>query len=306
MALERVAGMTLHQLHVFASVAHEGSFARAAEVLLISVPSVSDQVKSLERVVGARLLERSPGRRGVAVTDAGAILLRCYDQLELALENGLREIQVLQQGEGGSIAFGASLSFGGYAFPRLYEAFHRTHAAIEIRLEIGSRTEVLEGLRRGRLDLGVVLGPVAVPRLAVEPIGPPVQVVLVGPAGHPLANRTAPVPFRDLAGEQLVLPDGSSPISQAVDRLAAVHNTSLHVAWRVGNIEAQSQAIASGVGIGATIVDAVAQRLASGQLAMLHVEGFPVLLEQCLMHRPGHLSTSAEAFRQFLLAERAS
>jgi LysR family transcriptional regulator, low CO2-responsive transcriptional regulator len=306
MALERAAAMTLHQLHVFATVAHEGSFVRAAEVLLISVPSVSGQVKSLERVVGARLLERSPGRRGVSVSDAGAILLRCYDELELALENGLREIQMLQRGEGGSIVFGASLSFGGYAFPRLYEAFHRTHAAIDVNLEIGNRAEVLEGLRRGRLDLGVVLGPVDVPKLVVEPFGPDVQVVLVGPAGHPLATTGVPAPFRALAAEQLVLPGEVSPISQAVDRLAAVYNTSLHIAWRLGNIEAQSQAIASGVGIGATILDAVAQRLASGQLALLHVEGFPVLLEQCLMHRRGHLSTAAQAFRQFLLEDRGS
>src|SRR4030088_14348 len=223
MALEHVSGMTLHQLQVFASVAHEGSFARAAEVLLISVPSVSDHVKSRDGVVGARLLERSPGRRGVAVTEAGAILLRCYDQLELALESGLREIQILQQGDGGSIAFGASLSFGGYAFPRLYETFHRTHGAIDVNLEIGNRTEVLEGLRRGRLDLGVVLGPVDVPRLVVEPFGPAVQVVLVGPAGHTLANIPVPAPFRELAAEQLVLPGELSPISQAGDRLAAGH-----------------------------------------------------------------------------------
>jgi DNA-binding transcriptional LysR family regulator len=222
------------------------------------------------------------------------------------LESSLREIKILQQGEAGSIAFGASLSFGGYAFPRLYETFHRTHGTIEVNLEIGTRIDVLDGLQRGSLDLGVVLGHVDVPRLVVEPFGPPVQVVLVGPAGHPLANVTAPAPFRELAAEQLVLPGEVSPISQAVDRLAEVHNTSLHVTWRVGNIEAQTQAIASGLGIGATILDAVAQRLASGQLALLRVEGFPVLLEQCLMHRPGRLSTAAQAFRQFLLEDRGS
>jgi LysR family transcriptional regulator, low CO2-responsive transcriptional regulator len=301
MAVDRLTLLTLHQLRVFATVAREGSFVRAAEALLISVPSVSGQIKSLEDIVGARLLERSPGKRGGRLTDAGTILLHAYEQLETSLEDSLRQIQSIQAGpEQGTIAFGASLSFGGYAFPRMYEAFHRAHAGIAVNLEIGIRAEILGGVRRGRLDFGVILGPVDAPDLILEPLGQEVEVVLVGPPGHRLAGETT-VPFGELSNEQFVAPGDISPIARAVTQLAAARDTVINIAWRVGNIEAQTQAIASGLGIGATIVDAAQQRLEAGQLSLLNVEGFPLRLQQVLMRRPGQLTPCATVFRRFLL-----
>jgi molybdate transport repressor ModE-like protein len=306
MAPGRLASLTLHQLHVFAAVAREGSFGRAAEFLTISVPSVSDQVRSLEHVVGARLLERSPGRRGVRLTTAGELLLQSYAQFEASFEDALRQMEALEAGpEQPTITFGASMSFGGYAFPRMYEAFHRAYPDVAVHLEIGNRVEVLDGLRHGRLDLGVVLGPVEVPELTIELLDADVEVVLVGPLGHRLAaNRTAP--FSELSAEHIVTPGEMSPIFQALMRLANQRKTRLHVAWRVGNIEAQTQAIASGVGIGATVRDAVEQRVAAGQLSLLNVEGFPLRLQQCLMHRPGQLTAAGDVFRTFLLDQCAS
>src|SRR5258707_12750574 len=109
-----LAGLTLHKLEVLAAVAREGSFGRAAEALLISVQSVSDQVRSLERGLGARLLERSPGKRRVQLTPAGELLLQAYEQLEASLTDALRQIRALASGsEPLTVVFGASLSFGG-------------------------------------------------------------------------------------------------------------------------------------------------------------------------------------------------
>jgi LysR family transcriptional regulator, low CO2-responsive transcriptional regulator len=109
------------------------------------------------------------------------------------------------------------------------------------------------------------------------------------------------VPFGELSNEQFVAPGDISPIARAVTQLAAARDTVINIAWRVGNIEAQTQAIASGLGIGATIVDAAQQRLEAGQLSLLNVEGFPLRLQQVLMRRPGQLTPCATVFRRFLL-----
>jgi DNA-binding transcriptional LysR family regulator len=294
--------LTLHQLQVFAAVAREGSFGRAAEALLISVPSVSDQVRLLERSVGARLLERSPGKRWVALTPAGELLLQACTQLEASLTDALRQIRALPSGlEPMTVAFGASLSFGGYAFPRLYEGFHRRYPEITVNLQIGNRIEVLDGLRRGRLDCGVVLGPIDVPELTVETLGSEIEVVLAGPPGHRLAGGDRPAAFSVLAGEQFVVPGDISPISQGLMRLSTARGTRLSIGWRVGNIEAQIQAIASGVGIGPTLLEAIDRRVAAGEMSLLNVEGFPFTVQQYLMHRPGQLHGAGLAFREFLL-----
>ena len=174
---DRIASLTLQQLRVFVAVAREGSFSRAASALLLSGASVSEQIRGLETIVGTRLVDRSPGRRDVVLTDAGRLLLPVCADFFRSLETSLGEIQAAQK-PNGIVAFGASPLFGGYVFPRLYEAFRRRHPDITVRVEIGPRREMFEALRRGALDLGAMTAPPGpIPglddgSLLVEPFGP--------------------------------------------------------------------------------------------------------------------------------------
>jgi DNA-binding transcriptional LysR family regulator len=72
--------LTLRQLEIFTTAAHQGSRTRAAGALLLSGPAVSQQMKLLEKIVGAQLFERSP-RRPIRLTEAGTILLQTCEGL---------------------------------------------------------------------------------------------------------------------------------------------------------------------------------------------------------------------------------
>ena len=307
---DRIASLTLQQLRVFAAVAKAGTFSRAAAALFISGASVSEQVRGLETVVGSRLFDRSPGRRDVVLTDAGRLLLPICTDLFRSLELCLGEIQALAAPEA-VVRFGASPVFGGYVFPRLYEPFRRLHPEITVRVEIGPRREMLDHLRRGLLDLAALTAPpgpidsLEDDSLLVETFGDGVDVVLIGPPGHRLAGGS-PAPLRDLADEPIILPEGPSPMRETLLRMAAEAGASLRVIWEVRNLEAQIQAVASGLGITPTMMDAVASRVAAQQVALLAVEGFPVRFDTSLIRRPEPLTPAAEAVREHLLRQPVS
>ena len=305
MQRDRIASLTLQQLRIFAAVAKEGTFSRAAAALFISGASVSEQIRALETVVGSRLFDRSPGRRDVVLTAAGRLLVPICAEFFRALEIGLGEIQALEPADA-VVRFGASPLFGGYIFPRLYQPFRRVHPEITVRVEIGPRREMFEHLKRGQLDLAALTAPpgridgLDDDSLLVETFGDGADVVLIGPPGHRLAGAR-PASLRDLASEPIIMPEGPSPMRDTVLRMAAEAGTSLRIVWEVRNLEAQIQGVASGLGITPTMMDAVASRLAAGQVALLAVEGFPVRFEMSLIRRPVPLSPAAQVVREHLL-----
>jgi DNA-binding transcriptional LysR family regulator len=307
---DRIASLTLQQLRIFVAVAREGSFSRAASALFISGASVSEQVRGLEAIVGARLFDRAPGRRDVVLTDAARLLLPVCSEFFAALKTRLVEIHAADKPDT-IVEFGASPLFGGYVFPRLYEAFRRQHPDVAVRVEIAPRRELYEALRRGALDLAAITappGPVAGlddDSLLVEPFGAGTELVLIGPPGHRLA-QPGPAPIGALKSESIVLPLGPSPMRDTLLRLAADGGVTLRVVWEVRNLEAQIQAAISGIGITPTMMDVVSSRVAAGQVALLHVEGFPFRFDLKLVRRPQPLSRAAEALRSHLMRPPAA
>lgn len=302
---DRIASLTLQQLRIFVAVAREGAFSRAASALFISGASVSEQVRGLENIVGARLFERSPGRRDVALTEAGKLLLPICADFFRALEAGLGDIQSLREPDV-SVTFGASPLFGGYIFPKLYESFRRRQPGISVRVKIGPRREMIETIRRGALDLGAITAPpgpidgLEDGSLLVETFGPGTDVVLIGPPGHRLAGPNM-APIRELAAEAIVMPEGPSPMRDTLIRLAAAGGVSLRIAWEVRNLEAQIQAVSSGIGITPTMMEVVASRVAAGQVSVLNVEGFPFRFDLTMIRRPEPLPPAAQAVYDHLM-----
>ncbi len=300
MPADGLSSLSLHQLRVFAAVARQRSFARAADALYLSQPTVSEQIKTLEHLVGVKLLNRHPGRGHVEMTEAGRVLLQSCDEVSQTLERAAAALQAFRGVEHGAIAFGAGQYYGGNVLPEVYDAFRRTHPAITFRIEVGRSHVVLENVLRRRLDLAVVVLVDSLPvgDLTAEPLGR-YDVVLVGPPNHPLANRRL-APFSVLATEPLILPDRHSRTRRVLEQMAAQADTELQVAMEVNNVEAQAQGAAIGLGVTALNYAVVAPAIAAGRLSLLHVEGFPARFQYSLVYRRGQLSPAAETFRQHL------
>ncbi|MFF3115596.1 LysR family transcriptional regulator [Kitasatospora sp. NPDC057904] len=230
--------MELRQLTYFVTVAREGSFTRAAELLHVSQPGVSAQIRQLEKDLGQRLLDRS-GRR-VGLTPAGeAVLPHARAALAAAGEarRAAQEFGGLQRGHVrlGTVS-GAALPGSG-ALPSLpglattLAAFRKEHPGIDLSLAENTTRHLLAELRAGRLDLAVAGLPApasgrpgddgwdTLAGLALHPVLE-IPLAAVLPHDHPLA-ADGPLPVAELAGHALVSTPHGTGLRTALERAFA-------------------------------------------------------------------------------------
>ena len=154
-------GLELRHVTAFQAVARANSFARAAEQLGYTQPAVSQQIASLERIVGHRLLDRSSGRSTVELTEAGRLLLGHLDAIGARLGTARSDLDALRSGSGGTLHIGAFQSVSARILPELLRRLSLTAPGITIELfEANTDEELLERLDDGALDFAFVMLPV--------------------------------------------------------------------------------------------------------------------------------------------------
>ncbi|WP_086669388.1 LysR family transcriptional regulator [Lentzea kentuckyensis] len=191
--------MDLRQLEYFVAVAEERSFTRAAARLHVVQSAVSAAIKTLERELGAALLDRNAKR--VLLTDVGEVLLpKARAVLDAATEAGDAVAQV-RGGLTGTVRLGTLNSIMLMDLPALLGEFHRRHPGVLVRTSVATSGSqgLVEQLLDRRLDLSFVSLPGEVPDgIVLDGLSHSVMDLVV-PHGHPLADRTE-VPITDLAG----------------------------------------------------------------------------------------------------------
>lgn len=238
------------------------------------------------------------------MTEAGKVLLHGCDEILESLDRIARSFEGIKRTESGTVAFGADLIFGAYFFPTVYDLFQRSRPDIAVRVEVQQSLFVLESLRQGKLDLAVILGANEERGFVTESLLPS-YMIPIGLPGHRLAG-SSPAPFRELAREQLILAGSAHFFRKALSQMATEAGISLNVVLEVANIEAQIQAVLKGLGITILSTPCVANEVAAGRLCPLRVQGFPIRMEWFIVHPPGRLSPSAQAFKQSLVRSRGT
>jgi DNA-binding transcriptional LysR family regulator len=182
-------GVELRHLAALEAVASEGTFSRAAARLGYTQSAVSQQIATLERSVGEKLVERPGGPRAVSLTDAGQLLLRHAEAIVARLEAARADMASLRAGETGTLRIGTYQSVGARVLPAVMRRFRTEHPGISLELREPTTDPELYGLiESGDLDLAFCSpplpdGPFASQGLMSDPY------VLVVPADHSLAAR---------------------------------------------------------------------------------------------------------------------
>src|SRR5581483_2154800 len=112
-------GLELRHLIALKAIAEEGTFGRAASRLGYTQSAVSQQIATLERIVGQRLIDRPGGPRPVSLTEAGELLLRHADAIAARLQAAHADLAALDAGESGPIRIGTYQSVGSKVLPAL-------------------------------------------------------------------------------------------------------------------------------------------------------------------------------------------
>ena len=236
--------MDLAELHVFLTVAREGSFSRAADKLYRTQPAVSLAIRKLEDAIGQPLFIR--GARPVRLTDAGT-LLREYAERLLNLRDearkGLQDLEGLKRGE---LSLGVNESSIHALLPALVH-FRNEHPGVQVRVHRVFSRDIPHEVLNYRLDLGAVSYVPREPQLqAIEILRD--ELTLVVPPTHPLARRRS-VDLSALAGEIFVAHIVESPHRRRVIELFARHRTPLNMQIELPTIESIKRFVQMGMGV---------------------------------------------------------
>ncbi|MER6303267.1 LysR substrate-binding domain-containing protein [Kitasatospora sp. NPDC001539] len=193
--------MQLQQLRYFLAVAETRHFTRAAEAAHVAQPSLSQQIRSLERELGAELFHRTRGN--IALTDAGDALLPLARRILADTESARLAVQETVQLRRGRVRLGAPPSLCTSLVPDVLRAFRDRYPGVALGVREGGSRDLVRWLAAGELDLALVITPPsgeAAPALAVTELLHE-ELVLVSAAG-PARPR---VRVAELRGRPLVM-----------------------------------------------------------------------------------------------------
>ena len=291
--------MDTRQLTAFCAVVDRRSFSQAAEVLGVSQPAVSLQIRALEERLGTQLIDRS-GRR-VEPTEAGIRLYRGAQRL-LALEEQL--VEEVAAGDGGPLRgrleLGASSGPGETVLPLLLGEFQSRHPDVHVALAVHDTQTIVDLVSRRELELGVVGASRRHRGVAFEPFFRD-EVILVCPPDHPFAGRT--IGLDELKGEPLILMQEGAGVRLVIEdelRRAGVRLRDLDVRLELGVKESVRVAVRAGFGVSFISRTSVEADLAEGAIAEARVEGLEPAREISLVRATGRRPTRlADAFVAF-------
>jgi DNA-binding transcriptional LysR family regulator len=291
--------MDTRQLAAFCAVVERRSFSQAAERLGVTQPAVSLQVRSLEKRLGRKLLDRS-GRR-VEPTEAGAALYRSAQRMLQLEEQLVDELQAADGGElGGTLHVGASTGPGSTVVPVLLCEFQRANPGVAVSLSISDTQSVVDRVAARELELGVVGAARRHRGVVFEPFFRD-EVVLAVPPAHPFANRT--VTLAQLREEPLIVMQEGAGVRQVIEdelRGAGIRLRDLEPRLELGLQESVKAAVTAGYGVTFISRAAIAADLAAGTLATARVEGLDPARDISLVRSAGRSPTrAAEAFLDF-------
>ncbi|TGA96621.1 LysR substrate-binding domain-containing protein [Streptomyces sp. MZ04] len=281
--------MQFQQLLYFVAVAETRHFTRAAEQVHVSQPSLSQQVRALEKELGAELFSRARGN--IALTDAGEALLPLARRILADADTARIEVQELAQLRRGRIRLGATPSVCTGLLPEVLRAFHDRHPGIQLLLEEGGSHDLVRELARGALDLALVVLPLPTPSPALTTVELLREdlVVVSSPDARGLGKT---VRVADLEGQRLVMFRHGYDLRELTVAACRAAGFEPDFAVEGGEMDAVLGFVQAGLGV-AVVPRMVAERAGRG-------------LRMAPLARPGLHRTIALAHRSDVAPPRAA
>lgn len=291
---------TLQQLKLFESVARNGSYTRAAEELHVSQPAVSIQVKRLESQLDLQLFEKI-GKK-IVLTQAGHKVLQASDSILQQVEWLKESIDELNSTIAGPLQV-AVVTTAKYFMPHLLGGFLKQYPKVEPRLKFTNRASLMERLSNSEDDF-VVMGQIPKDKQLVS--YPFLNNVLgiIAPVDHPLATERS-IPLQRLLKERFLVREPGSGTRSVLEKLLEVQgHPPIEPYMELGSSEAIKQGVMAGLGIAIASHHIFQLELENKRLAVLDVEGFPLVRRWYAVHRRGgKLSLAAQGFLDYILEE---
>ncbi|MCB1284263.1 MAG: LysR substrate-binding domain-containing protein [Microthrixaceae bacterium] len=238
--------MNLRDLRYLVAVADHHHFGRAAEACFVSQPTLSTQIKKLEAELGVELIERTP-RQALLTAPGERVVERA--RIVLAEADSIRRIaQQANDPESGTVRMGLFPTIAPYVLPHVVGNLRTKFPKLELLL-VEEKTEVIvERLREGNLDIGVLALPIADFGFLSAPLFRE-DFVLAVPKGHHLASAPQPLKLEAIAKENVLLLEEGHCLRQQALSVCQLAGAGERSEFRATSLETLRQMVAAGVGV---------------------------------------------------------
>ena len=240
---------SLNSLIVFYEVVHLKSFSKAAEVLCLTQPGVSNHIAQIEVQAGRPLLKREKGM--VELTPEGRVIFRYAEKIVKISEELEKRIKSMHEEVNPHLNVGTTPTYSKAIMPELLGSFQKTFPQVMIKLDAGSSEEMEKTLLSGHNDIVIVANPTLSKKLQAIPFLKE-ELVLIAPKDHILSKKES-ISLREIKDYPLILREEGSATRKVV--LSALESIGItpSVLMEVKSTDFIKEWVAKGKGISVLI-----------------------------------------------------
>ena len=290
---------TFNQLSIFLKVADTGSITKAAELLNLTQPAVSIQLKNFQKQFKQPLIELV-GKK-IYITDFGK-------EIVLAAGRILKEVETLEYkaaGLSGRLAGKLKISVvstGKYVIPYFLSGFLKIHPEVELELDVSNKNQVLENLERNEVDFTLVS--VLPDHLFIKKMDlMPNKLFLMG--ANPPNPNTEILDYKDLESLQLIYREPGSATRKVMEQFTKTKKIKVKKQLELKSNEAVKQAVIAGLGYSILPLIGAKNEIANKQLHIIKTKGLPIVTHWNMVWLADKkLSPLAQAYLDYLKKEK--
>ena len=271
---------TLQQLRILKAVASEKSFTRAAEILFVSQPSLSKQIKILENRLGIILLNRE--HNTISLTEGGKVFLQYSERILALCEESCRALNDVKNGDRGNLTVGASQTIGTYLMPRVLALFAQNYPQINIKVQVDSTRIIAKNVLNREIDIAVVGGDVPEElkkNLEIENFVED-ELILIVPKSHPFAlKKQKKINKNDLYHLNFITLNSTSTIRKFIDNILIQNNIEtkqFNIIMQLNSIEGIKTAVSLGLGAAFVSSSAIEKEIELETVEIITIENIKI------------------------------
>jgi DNA-binding transcriptional LysR family regulator len=290
---------TLQQLRILKAVATEKNFTKAAEVLYLSQPSLSKQIKRLEKNLDIVLINRESNK--ISLTENGKVFLQYSERILALCEESCRALIDLKNGDRGNLTVGASQTIGTYLMPRLLALFAQNYPQIDLKVQVNSTRLIANNLLNREIDIAVVGGDIPdelKKNLTIKDFVED-ELSLIISKSHPFAKKQK-INKENLYYLNFITLNSNSTIRKFIDNILiqnGIETKELKVVMQFNSIEGIKTAVSLGLGAAFVSSSAIEKEVELKTIEILKIENIRITRRLSIISNPE--SYKSKAFHLF-------
>jgi DNA-binding transcriptional LysR family regulator len=289
---------TLQQLRILKAVATEENFTRAAELLYVSQPSLSKQIKTLEKNLDILLINRENNK--ISLTENGKVFLQYCERILALCEESCRVLIDLKNGERGNLTVGASQTIGTYLMPRVLALFAQNYPQIDLKVQVNSTRIIAKNIVNREIDIAVVGGEIPEElkkNLSIKHFVDD-EFSLIISKSHPFAMKKR-ITKEDLDHLNFITLNANSTIRKFIDNILIqnqIQTKQLKVIMQLNSIEGIKTAVSLGVGAAFVSSSAIEKEIELETIEILKIDNIRISRTLSIISNPECYKSKAFEF----------